>query len=153
MTYLSTTTVMQSVATIYGDRTGSIFTLRVCCRVDAYKYHTLHLRWSLYVQHSTCQHQRWDSLVQRWTYTIYKVYDNYVTPIVAYRSVEPRMSLAHGFRNYVVITATAWETTCQRIGPCEKPTWQGLFYILLVYKEKYISLLCERYTFSHINRI
>ena len=29
----------------------------------------------------------------------------------------------------------------------------NLYYTLLVYKEKYISLLCERYMFSHINRV
>jgi len=56
-------------------------------------------------------HQRCCSLVRHRTYTIYKVYDNYATPIVTYRSVEPRMSLAHEFRNYSIITATAWETT------------------------------------------
>ena len=36
MTYLSTTTVMQSVATTCSDRTGGIFTLRVCREVDAH---------------------------------------------------------------------------------------------------------------------
>jgi len=36
VTYLSTTTVMQSVATIYGDRTGGVFTPRVCCSADAH---------------------------------------------------------------------------------------------------------------------
>jgi len=108
--YLSTTTVMQSVATTCGDKMGRVVTSKMCWEDDAHLYPTPHLRWSLYIQHSTYQHQRCGSLVRHRTYTIYKVYDNYVTLIVAYRSVKPHMSLAHGFRNYVVITATAWET-------------------------------------------
>lgn len=55
----------------------------------------LHRRWSHHVHHITYQHRRWDSLVQPWTYTIYKVYDNYATQMVTWSKLEPRMSLAH----------------------------------------------------------
>ena len=40
MTYLSTTTVMQSVATINSDVNHGIYKNRECCSVDAYNYLT-----------------------------------------------------------------------------------------------------------------
>jgi len=42
VTYLSTTTVMQSVATTSSDITGGVFTPKVCCNADAhYQLHQL----------------------------------------------------------------------------------------------------------------
>jgi len=62
------------------------------------------------------------------------------------------MSLAHGFRNYEVITATVRETTHAE-DHIMRNRLDKLILYSYIYKEKYISLLCERYTFSHINRI
>ena len=39
--------------------------------------------------------------VQRWTLTIYEVYDIYATQLVMQHELKPHVSLAHQFRNYL----------------------------------------------------
>ena len=92
---------MQSVATINSDVNHGIYKNGECCSVDAYNLPNR-------VSTVTDCENIWSDVGLR---PIYKVYDNYATPIVAWSEPKPRMSLAHEFRNYKVITATAQETT------------------------------------------
>jgi hypothetical protein len=73
---------MQSVATIYGEIIGGVFTPKVCYKADAHLYHPSiedgHVTYSQAVYSSANGQLKCPTLDD----TIYKVYDKYATQMV-----------------------------------------------------------------------
>ena len=73
---------MQSVATIYGEIIGGVFTPKVCCKADAHlPYPSIgdgHVTYPQAVHSSANRELKCPTLDD----TIYKVYDKYATQMV-----------------------------------------------------------------------
>ena len=146
--YLSTTTVTPSVATTSSEITGQFFTLRVCFRVDAQNtLPPIRDGWCMILR-AVCQLCQTNLLVRRWTYTIYRVYDIFVTQSWCWHKSMPRMSFAHELRNYFIITAVTRETTHAE-DHAMRTDLTNLYYILTFIKRN-ISRVLTRDIYSLI---
>jgi hypothetical protein len=80
---------MQSVATIYGEIIGGVFTPKVCYKADAHLYHPPIEDGHVTYSQAVCTLALCIAVVCQWSIEvsnigryIYKVYDNYATQMV-----------------------------------------------------------------------
>jgi hypothetical protein len=142
--YLSTTTVMQSVATTSSDIMGQFLHQRCISRDDAQKPYPPSLMVDTWSQEPCIAlPNRFGGPMSDLTH-IQSIWQLCHTFLRLHRS-KPRMSLAHGFRNYFIITATVQETT-----GAEDHMWEPnrkLILYSIVFNDKVYLTFSERYTF------